>query len=65
MMIYIFLSSLILSLFLFYQYREIGLKKKLFDKPDSLSVHDKPIPTGSGIVFFYCDIFFFDFKKFY
>ena len=58
MMIYIFLSSLILSLFLFYQYREISLKKKLFDKPDNLSVHDKPIPTGSGIVFFIVIIFF-------
>lgn len=64
MMIYIFLSSLILSLFLFYQYREISLKKKLFDKPDGLSVHDKPIPTGSGIVFFIVIIFFLIFKNF-
>ena len=67
-MVYIFLSSLTISIILFYFYKEISSKFNLVDKPDELSVHKNIVPTGAGIIFcitFFCLLLFTKFLSRY
>jgi UDP-GlcNAc:undecaprenyl-phosphate GlcNAc-1-phosphate transferase len=51
MEILIFILLFFLSCVLFLNYKKLSYKFKIIDKPSTLNVHSKKIPTGAGIIF--------------